>query len=432
MSAAPVTFATRPIEQAGRAALSSRIIVAVVLILLGMRVDLPQGLTVGYLAVIALAPVWLRVLPLYRGAVTIFITGLVCLISGVWLNGLAAPTHVISLGETANVLIGLVGILISIGFVLWAREVMSPSWLALWFGVGLCAGVTSSSGMYAENPWKFGYSFAVTVVALALAHLSGRRWLEFAVIGVLTVVSMFTDSRSSFAILFITAILVVWQMLPTWHWRAGRRRSGGGIIVGMAALATLVFYLAQKAILAGSFGEATRERTVAQLNAAGSLILGGRPELAATLSLMRDRPLGFGAGTLLNPEDLQVAKTGMASINYAPNNGYVEKYMFGGHIELHSVFGDLWAHFGIPGLALTAILLGVVVWGLASSSSVGAASGVMLFLGVNALWALLFGPLYSATRLIIIVVALSLVRRGAVPVTPERPPGRFAQAFPGD
>lgn len=427
MSAAPVTSPLTAIGHVGPAALSSRIIAAVVLILLGMRVDLPQGLTVGYLAVIALVPVWLRVLPLYRGATTIFVTGLVCLISGAWLNGLSSSTHVISVGETANVLIGLLGILCSIGFVLWARELMSTSWIALYFGIGLFAGVTSASGMFEDNPWRFGYSFAVTVIALALAHLTGRRWVELSVVGILTVVSMFTDARSAFAILFLTAILVLWQMRPT---RAGRRQSGVGVIAGMGALAATVFYVAQSAILAGYFGEATRQRTVAQLEAAGSLILGGRPELAATLSLMRDRPFGYGAGTLLNAEDLQAAKAGMASINYAPDNGYVERYMFGGHIELHSVFGDLWAHFGIPGLALAVLLLVLLVWGLGSLIAQASASSVVTFLGISVVWAILFGPLYGATRMIILVMGLILVRRGSM-VSPVRLPARFARARPG-
>lgn len=399
---------------------SSKILAALVLVLIGVRIEFPLGLTAGYIIVIALSPVWFPVLRHYRGGMTIFVTSLVCLVSGLWLNELAAPTHSISRGETVGVIVSLLGILCCIGFVLWARQVLPDSYVALWFGVGLLASVTGTSSMYSDNPWRFGFSFAVTVIALALAHLVGRRWIELVVIVVLTVVNMLTDARSAFATLFLTGILVAWQMRPQGAKgrQSLRRKSGLGVIVGMGALAAVVFYLAQKAILAGYFGEATRARTVEQLNAAGSLILGGRPELAATLGLMQHRPLGFGAGTMLNPDDLLAAKQGMASINYAPDNGYVEKYMFGGHIELHSVFGDLWAHFGIPGLLLAVVLLVLLVWGLAAAIAGNRASGVVVFLAVNAVWTILFGPLYGATRMVILVMGLILVRRSSHELTP--------------
>lgn len=432
-AAGPLTPTVRAPMRALRAAahnrLVNRILAAAVLILLGMRLDLPQSLTVGYVAVLALMPVWFRVLRLYRGATTIVVTGGVCLVSGLWLNELAAPTHLIARGETAGSIVGLGGILCSIGFVLWAREVMPIAHVALWFGVGLFAGVASTEGMFADNPWRFGFSFSVTVIALALAQLTGRRWVELSVLVLLTIVSMLTDARSSFAIVFLTAILVAWQMRPQ---RTGRGRSALGVIVGMGALTALVYYMAQNAILAGYFGEATRLRTVAQLETAGSLILGGRPEIGATLGLMQARPQGFGAGTLLNPEDLLAAKEGMASLNYAPDNGYVEKYMFGGRIELHSIVGDLWAHFGIPGLVLAAMLLSLLVWGLAAAISANTASAVIIFLGVNTVWAFLFGPLYSATRMLILVIGLVLVRRARVPISPGSPPARLGQASPGD
>ncbi|KFF59197.1 hypothetical protein JF66_13085 [Cryobacterium sp. MLB-32] len=412
----------RSLRAASQNLVGNRILAAVVLIVLGMRLELLQGLTVGYVAVVALAPVWFRVLRLYRGATTIIITGAACLVSGLWLNALAAPTHSIAAGETLGTVISLGGILCSIGFILWAREMMPVSQVALWFGVGLFAGVSSTANMFADNPWRFGYAFSVTVIILALAQLSGRRWVELSALLLVAVVSMLTGARSSFGIIFLTAILVAWQMRPE---RLRRGGSGWGVIVGMGALATLVYYLAQNAFLAGYFGEAARLRTVAQLDTAGSLILGGRPELGATLALMQARPQGFGAGTLLNPEELLIAKTGMSSLNYAPDNGYVERYMFGGHIELHSVVGDLWAHFGIPGLVFTAVLLVLLVWGLASAVSANHASALLIFLGVSIVWELFFGPLYTATRMLILVVGLVLVRRTGDVVSPVRPTARL-------
>jgi hypothetical protein len=419
--------------------LSTRIIAVIVLVLIGLRLDLPLGITVGYLAAAALIPLWLPTLGRYRGALTLMLSGFVAVGSGIWLSVLAAPTHVIVASELAGNSIGLVGLLCSCGFVLWTRSVLPDSWVALWFGLGLLGSVTTDNARFFDNPWRFGFSFAVTVVLLAIAHILDRRWFDLLAVLGLTVLSMITDARSSFAILLLTLILVAWQMRPTSRLRSLRMRSGAGVVVALGVLAVVVYNLGQAAIVAGLFGEATRARTVDQLNTAGSLILGGRPELAATASLMTHQPYGFGAGTLLNPTDLLAAKTGMASINYAPNNGYVENYMFGGNIELHSVVGDLWARFGIPGVLLAVVILFLVLRGVGAAVAANRASGILLFLAVNTVWVFFFGPLYTAVRLLILVLALTLIPKGSAAPKPARrrvaallPSGKSLKTVPRD
>ena len=412
---------------------SNKIIAVIVLVLLGLRVELPLGMTVDYLLAAALFPLWFPILGRYRGASTLMLVGLVAIGSGIWLSAFASQTHVIALGELAGNSIGLLGILCSIGFLLWARSVLPDSWVALWLGLGLLAGVSTDNERFFDNPWRFGFSFAVTVVVLAVAHILNRRfnrrWFDLVAVLALAALSVVTDARSSFAILFLAAILVAWQMRPARRLRSRRLRSmrvrsGGGVIVAIGVLAVITYNLGQAAIAAGLFGEATRMRTVDQLNTAGSLILGGRPELAATVSLMAHQPYGFGAGTVPSPADVLVAKTGMASINYAPNNGYVENYMFGGHIELHSVLGDLWARFGIAGLLLAAVILFLVLRGVGVAVAANRASGILLFLVVNTVWVLFFGPLYSAARLLLLAVALALIPKDSLVPKPnnQRPP----------
>ena len=416
----------------GRAVpLSSKILAVVVVILIGLKAELPLGITVGYLAAAGLFPLWLPILKRYRGAVPLLLVGLVAIGSGIWLTALAAPTHNIALGELAGNSIGLIGILCSIGFLLWARTVLPDSWIALWFGLGLLASVTADARFF-DNPWRFGFSFAVTVVAFAVAHTLNRRWFDLLVVLGLTAVAMVTDARSTFAILLLTAILVAWQMRPTGRLRNLRTRSGIGVVLAIGVLSVIVYNLGQAAIIAGLFGEETRRRTVEQLDTAGSLILGGRPELAATTALMAHQPYGFGAGTLLNPSDVLVAKTGMTTINYAPDNGYVENYMFGGTIEVHSVLGDLWARFGIPGLVLAGVILFLVLRGVGAAVAANRASGILIFLVVNTVWVFFFGPLYSAARLLILALALAMIVKDAAPPKPvsHRLPRRVPSARP--
>ena len=397
----------RPDDALLSAALVRPVAIAV-LVLLAMRIELAQGLTVGYLIVLVLAPLWLPVLRQFRGARALLGTGAVALVSGVWLTVYSASAHTGSTGQAVAVSVGLVGILGGIGFVLWCRTLLPDAQVALWFGLGLLFGVTPTSELYQSNPWRFGYSVALTVMVLAVARLTGRRWLELLAVAGFTAIAAVTDARSSFAILLFTGLLVLWQMRP------GRRsRSGSAVrvVVALGVLALVVYNLGQALILDGALGAETQLRSSVQLQTSGSLILGGRPELAATAGLMLHQPMGFGAGTALNSHDVLAAKSGMAAIGYDPNNNYVDVYMFGGHIELHSVLGDMWAWFGLPGLVLAGMLALIVVAGLARSVAGGTAAAVVVYLGAKTLWALLFGPLYSSATLIIIAVGLVMLRR---------------------
>jgi hypothetical protein len=161
----------------------------------------------------------------------------------------------------------------------------------------------------------------------------------------------------------------------------------------------------------GYLGAAAQDRSVTQINMTGSLILGGRPEMAATLALFAHDPLGFGLGIIPSPTDVTVAKTGMASINYDPNNGYVEKYMFGSQFEVHSVVGDLWALFGIPALALAAV---IAVWALRAivvGITHGRGSALPLFLAVITLWNIFFSPLLTSVATMGLGLGLMLPKK---------------------
>lgn len=399
-----------------------RVLAVGVLIVLAMRVELSQGLTVGYLAVAALVPLWLPVLRHFQGATVLLGIGALAILGGVWLTVFSASSHETAPGQAVTICVGLVGILCSIGFVLWCRTVLPDAQVALWFGVGLLFGVSPGSDLYAANPWRFGYSVALTIIVLAVARLTGRRWLELVAVAGFTVIAAVTDARSSFAILLFTALLVLWQLRPGTRTRAV---SAARVVLALGVLALVVYNLGQALILDGALGQDTQLRSSAQMQTSGSLILGGRPELAATAALMAHQPIGFGAGTAPNAHDILAAKTGLSAIGYDPNNNYVDVYMFGGHVELHSIVGDLWAWFGLAGLALAAAFVVLILRGLGHAVGSGTAAAVVIYLGIKLLWALLFGPLYSSATLIIITIGLVMLRRAPQPQPVAADSGRL-------
>lgn len=387
----------------------TRVVAALVIVLIALRIELPLGLTAGTVLVLALTPVWLPAAWSYVAYPWVVILSLVSVISGVWLTEVASAGHAVSKAVLLEKTILLVGAVAGMGWILWSRRFLQPWLIASLFGVGLLLGIRPGVGRFVENPWRFGFSIPLTVLLLAVALRSGKRWLQWTLALALGVVSAANGGRSAFAILVLVAVFVLWQGRPTVE---VRRASVMRLLLFTGVLVLAAYSVGQAVILDGYLGEETQMRTQSQVDASGSMLLGGRPEAAATAALILERPIGYGAGTIPSLGDIQVAKSGMAGINYDPNNRYVEQYMFAGRFELHSVLGDLWIWFGIPGAILAVAFVVVVVRRVSELVTARAASGIVLFLAAKTLWDVAFGPLYSAVPLLVLALGLLLVPRG--------------------
>lgn len=372
------------------------------LVLLGWRQQIYHSITIGYVVALVLLPVWLPAVRRYKGQAAFLVLGLASLVSGYVLYSFNSMNHQV---DSSKLIINpalLVGLLLSVGVVLWARRVL-PDWMTcLGYGLGLLLGVGGDADV-AVNSWKFGYSLPVIVIALSMAALadgklrSGRQLTALTVLMALALYSALHDSRSLFAMLALVIVVLMWQMLP--KGRSSRAAVARTLLTAMAVL-IVVYEVGSSLLVDGYLGAAAQQRSIAQINTSGSLILGGRPEIAATVALFLHQPLGFGVGIVPSLADIAVAKTGMLTIHYEPNNGYVEKYMFGSQFELHSTAGDLWVYFGLLGALLAVFIMWKVLrWCLVSIVARNG-SAVTLFLAANALWNLMFGPLYSSVTIL--------------------------------
>lgn len=415
---AVATPGTAPDPMATTWASVTKIVAMVGTVCIAMHIALPKLLTVGDVLALALLPVWFPVVRRYTSAGLLMAVGAFTIPFGAFLTLRSSTDHSTNLSYFVGATAWMIGVLACIGFLLWAREIVGTATLAVVFSVGLVLAIDPTSNLFSSNPWKFGFSVPVTVLALAWASKLGKRWLELTLAAVLTAVCFITDARSSFGVLLLTTALMAWQLWPR---SASRTRSALRAFLGLTAIVVAVYQVGQALILAGAFGAATRLRTVAQLDQAGSLLVGGRPELLATINLIRDNPLGPGAGAEPNFHEVSVAKAGMAQINYDPNNGYVENWMFGNGYSLHSVFGDLWAQWGLAGLAFTAIVLLITIKRLTVAVSNGTASAVVLFLGCLTMWNVLFAPWFSSLRLLELLIALVVCQRSAARAPSDSP-----------
>jgi hypothetical protein len=382
-----------------------RALAAASLVVLGYRLALPQGLLLGHVVALVLLPVWWGSVRRRRGGVSLMALGSAAAVAGLWLGAANAGDHVVASTSAVPMTVTLVGALLSVGLFLWAHDVLRLDQAVLWYGIGFALAFSPSSTLFASNPWKFGFAIPVTIISLALAHRLGRRW-ELGTLAVLTVVAALNDFRSAFGLLLLATILLFAQMVLS---RSRRRISSVAVVAGLAALGVAVFQLGQALIIDGYLGSETQARSVEQLRASGSLILGGRPELAATFALMREHPWGYGVGSVPTPEDIRVAKEGMSSIGYQPDNGYVDRFMFGGNFELHSVFGNLWAQSGVVGLALVALLLGLLVAGVVRRLSDHTASGILLYAAAQSAWNVFFAPFFTSVPMLVLALGLAFL-----------------------
>lgn len=384
----------------------ARLIAAVSVAALAMRNSVGPDVTPGLIVAMLLTPVWLPSLSRFWGG-RLVAGGLVAaLVSGYLLATLGTGHQILTHAQlySTGLILTLIG---GVGVVLWSRTYLSVGAVGVCFGVGLVvdAVLGGASDLAAGNPLKYTWSIPVTVLVLGAAALSRAKLLDLFVLAVLCAALTVVDARALFGVCFLALTLVIWQLRPVITTRA---RSWLRTVTFVGALVVVIYQLSTALVLDGALGTDAQVRSEAQIQASGSLLLGGRPELGATLSLMAHRPMGFGSGVVADAEDIAVAKKGMASLGYDPDNGYVDNFMFGDEVELHSVFGDLWARFGVVGLAVAAMMAVQVIRGIVVRISQRAAGGLVVVLGCYTMWNVLFSPIRASVPLLIITIGLLL------------------------
>lgn len=392
-----------------------------------LRLPVGPGIPLGLVVALMIIPMWFASIRRFRWMSAWMALGLLAAVSGVVISIVQTSREVdpaLLAGETATML----AMLATVGVLLWARELLGSSrWVMVAFGVGLLAN-TVLNGLDTPNPWKYQLVVPVAIVLLGVAWT--RPVVELICLGALAGVSVLNDSRSAAGFFLAAAVVRLWQFR-----RRGATRSNAWItVLALIVLAGALYSTVQALILDGAFGEGTRARSEAQIQGSGSLLTGGRPELGASAALIHQNPWGYGSGVLPTANDVWVAKAGMSRLNYAPNNGYVENYLFGGQFEVHSVIGDLWIRDGLAGAAFAMLSVVLCVWGVATLISQRQASALAVYLTALAVWDALFSPFltsYRTTAAALAITAVPIIVRSLSESMSERRGRRESSAPPG-
>lgn len=369
-----------------------------------VRYQFGPGVSLSLIAAVVLLPVWWSAAARFRFARPLLALAAIAAVWGGMLTLFETmrPVSTSLLLEQTFTLLSLAG---GIGVLLWARTQIGLGGTAVAFGVGALANVVLTGGNSA-NLWKYSLAVPVIIIVLGLTAMNRRRWLDLLALVALAVVCLASDSRSMTSFLMLSAVIVLWQVfMPP----GTRRPRPLQTLVLLGVLSLAAFSLLQALILEGALGDAAQQRTQAQIDTSGSLIAGGRPELGAASALVAERPQGFGSGVLPVSHDVWIAKTGMSELNYDPDNGYVEGYMFGGQYEVHSVVGDLWLRFGPVGAIFAVAMIGCAIYAVARSVSLKAAAGITVWLVLLGTWDTFFSPLLTSSRTLALLFALTAI-----------------------
>lgn len=390
-------------------------VAAVLVVLFGLNRELKGGITIALVGAVAFTPLWWGTLARFKGARLFMAAGGLAIVSGVWLTE-STVDHATSGKLLKATVILLVTLLVGVATLLWTRTLMPDANVAILFGVGLVLGI-STGGRFAENPWRFGFALPVSILALAIAWRIGKRWLEVVTALTLALASGAAGGRSTFAMLLVAALITAWQASSSRTKTGSRAR----VAILIAALVFAIYQVGQGLILDGYLGQDAQARTEVQVQTSGNILLGARPELGATLALFSSHPTGFGAGTIPTVSDILVAKTGMASLGYDPDNGYVENYLFGNGFVLHSIIGEMWAWLGLLGIVFVLVMLWITMSSISTLIARRAAPALLSFLAIRMLWNIFFSPVFSSVGLVIVTMGLLIPLAAAR--TDDAPPG---------
>lgn len=379
---------------------------------------LPHSIQPGTIVSLALLPVWLPHVRRYVGGIAIPVGAVVTAFAGAMLAWYTAThtLHVIASDALSVYIVRLAGLALILPLLLWARETIGAGLVGASYGLGLLA--TNMLGIPdSNNPWKFELSIPLTIIVLGILHRKGV-FVSVGALFALAIVGAVNDSRSYAGLAAFTALLLLVDRLRRVGGKTWNRLGMALVVLGAAAA---LYYAATELLVQGVLGEEIATRTQTQLDQSGNLIVGGRPEWAATLKLATIYPFGLGAGIVPMGSDTETVKNALASVGIPTYIGYVEHYMTAGSFRLHSITADLWMGSGLVGLAYALLMLwmlGYIVVTRVARTGVTALRGYLL---VNCAWFLLFGPLYTDLPFLALAFGLTLVDKNTLRTSGPHP-----------
>lgn len=263
-----------------------------------------------------------------------------------------------------------------------------------WIALEVIAGEAVASG----NPWKFGFSTPVIVLALALAYR--RRVNRHGIILLLIAlagVSLYFDSRTQTGLLLIAAAVVAALRV-----QSGQRKGSSRPLIVLLIAAAVAYTAYPAAAVSGLLGDRAQQQQLTYTQQDANFLLATRLEMPQMAYLsVRHFGLGVGSYNAISDEEANAALEFLDK-NVAPLSSAQQSYLVnypagspGYNTHSQALTSVLFAGFlAIPFW----VYLGALIWRALRRLASQAATmpALLVFLSALSVWDALFSP--YATR----------------------------------
>jgi hypothetical protein len=257
--------------------------------------------------------------------------------------------------------------------------------------------------VYASYPWKFIFSYPVTLAVFLIASRKDCRgnW-PIILTSLIGVVHIFLGFRSEGGICLAAALYLSVARSLQRKYAGGYRMKAGtaaaivaSLLAGVIGISFAYGYAARTGIL----GEDARAKYERQSSGKYGVLLGGRSELLSSIPAIYDSPiLGHGSWAR-DLKYLIVRRRAMALLGYRNYEDTPDQDIVSGIIQTHSYIFGAWVYAGI---------LGAVFWGWIWVMALKVLMRVyppkfvlpamVPWMAFELLWAILFSPYAETAR----------------------------------
>ena len=294
--------------------------------------------------------------------------------------------------------------------VIWTLLYGRPRRLEL-YGWGVVIGslltVTFSPSEFAlDLPWKFGFSYPVTLAVFLFA--SRDRWRSrwpVAMIAMMGVINIASGSRNMGGACLAAAMYLFIVDFLRKRAKAGSKLKAGVVMALAASIlagAAGILWAYQYTASSGTLGEQAKKKYEEQSSGKYGILLGGRTELLASLPAVYDSPI-LGHGSWAKNRIYYIGEIrALALLGYKGATDISREELIEGIIPAHSYLLQAWVYGGILGALFWAWVYVFVVWAL---MRVYPATVVLLpvaaFMAFSLFWDILFSPYGATTRIVV-------------------------------
>ncbi len=311
-----------------------------------------------------------------------------------------------------------------IGFVvLYTLLYERPRRLVL-YGWGLVAGSVltyfiSPGDIALGNPWKFGFSFPVSLALfLLISSEKCRGHWPITLSALIGAINIYLGARGQGGMCLVAACYLLATRFLNAKSKAGSKAKAGTILTLAASILLGVagtVWAYQYAATAGLLGEDAREKYESESSGKYGVLIGGRGDLLGALPAIYDSPI-LGHGSWAKDWYYRLAEErGLAMMGYTDVLSLTHEDYEEGVIPAHSYMLQAWVWAGIVGAVFWAWVL---VFTARTFMRIYPPTTPLLplfsLVAVSLLWEILFSPFGEEVRIIfpyfmVLVMTLSSV-----------------------